>query len=139
MHYPLRFTLGNFSLQAHLFFETLAFFLGFRYFLYLRKIEKDRIDETNRVRIIIAATFGAFIFSRLLGSLENPDQFIKSDSPFLYFFSCKTIVGGLLGGLITVEITKLVLKEKSSSGDLFTYPLLLAMIIGRIGCFTAGI
>jgi phosphatidylglycerol:prolipoprotein diacylglycerol transferase len=44
-----------------------------------------------------------------------------------------------LGGLIGVETIKKIIGEKSSSGDLFTYPLLLAIIIGRIGCFCNGI
>jgi prolipoprotein diacylglyceryltransferase len=48
-------------------------------------------------------------------------------------------VGALLGGLLVVEITKKILHEKNSSGDLFTYPLILAMMIGRIGCFTSGV
>ncbi len=29
--------------------------------------------------------------------------------------------------------------EKKASGDLFVYPILLALIIGRIGCFSVGI
>ena len=29
--------------------------------------------------------------------------------------------------------------EKKSSGDLFVFPILLGLIIGRIGCFTMGI
>jgi len=74
-----------------------------------------------------------------LGSLEDPVQFINSPTPVLYFYASKTIVGGLLGALITVEITKKIVHEKSSSGDLFTYPLILAMIVGRIGCFLAGV
>jgi prolipoprotein diacylglyceryltransferase len=51
----------------------------------------------------------------------------------------KTLAGGLLGGLAGVEITKKVLGEHQNTGDLFTAPLLLGMIIGRIGCFTAGV
>jgi len=45
----------------------------------------------------------------------------------------------LLGSLLVVEITKKMIHEKTSSGDLFTYPLILAMMIGRIGCFTSGL
>ncbi len=55
------------------------------------------------------------------------------------FYQNKTILGGLLGGLLGVELTKKIIGEKNSSGDLFVYPLLLAMIIGRIGCFSMGI
>jgi prolipoprotein diacylglyceryltransferase len=48
-------------------------------------------------------------------------------------------VGGLLGGLAGVELMKKRIGERQRSGDLFTYPLLLAMIIGRIGCFSMGV
>lgn len=139
MKYPVEVGLGDFRISAHFIVETLAFVVGFRYFLYLKRKQSDPIPESNRIWIIIGAAFGAFLFSRLLGSLEDPQAWVKSENPWLYFYANKTIVGGLLGGLLCVEITKSFLKEKSSSGDLFTYPLILAMIIGRIGCFSAGI
>ena len=139
MTFPLQLHLGRATLSTHLLFETLGFFLGFRYFLYLRKKQTDAIPDTNRIWIIIGATFGAFLFSRLVGALENPPNLWHSQHPLLYLYANKTIVGALLGGLLCVELTKKVLGEKQSSGDLFTYPLILAMIIGRIGCFTSGL
>jgi phosphatidylglycerol---prolipoprotein diacylglyceryl transferase len=139
MHFPIEFAIGSYKISAHLIFETLAFVIGFRYFLYLRKQKEDSIDESNRVWIMIGAIFGSFIFSRLIGALENPLKWMDSDNKLLYFYSNKTILGGLLGGLLCVELTKKWIGEKQSSGDLFTYPLILAMCIGRIGCFTSGI
>jgi len=129
----------TFPPQLHLIFETLGFFVGFRYFLYLRKTQSDTIPESNRIWILIGATFGAFIFSRLIGAFEHPRTFITTPHKLLYLYANKTIVGALLGGLLCVELTKKVLKETRSSGDLFTYPLILAMMIGRIGCFTSGL
>lgn len=131
--------LGDMHISLHLICEMLAFVVGFRYFLFLRRKQSDPIAEPNRIWIIIGAAFGAFLFSRILGSLENPEAWFWAERPLIYFYANKTIVGGLLGGLLLVEITKYFIKEKSSSGDLFTYPLILAMIIGRIGCFTYGI
>jgi len=139
MVYPISFRLGGLSLPLHLIFETLGFVIGFRYFLFLRNKQKDRINDANRTWIIIGATFGAFFFSRVVGALENPLTLIHSKHVLLYLYANKTIVGGLLGGLLVVEITKKIIHEKSSSGDLFTYPLILAMMIGRIGCFTSGL
>lgn len=139
MKYPVEIGFGNLRISAHFILETLAFVIGFRYFLYLKRKQPDPIPESNRVWIIIGAAFGAFLFSRVLGSLENPGVWLQAENPWLYFYANKTIVGGLLGGLLFVEITKSFLKEKLSSGDLFTYPLILAMIIGRVGCFSAGI
>ena len=48
-------------------------------------------------------------------------------------------MGGLFGGLIGVEISKKIINEKQSSGDLFTFPIIVGIIIGRIGCFLSGI
>jgi len=139
MEYPLQIGTENANLSMHLVLETLAFVVGFRYFLYLKRQHSDPIPESNRIWIIIAAALGAFLFSRLIGSLENPAGWSTSGNKWLYFYASKTIVGGLLGGLVLVELTKSALGEKSSSGDLFTYPLILAIIIGRLGCLSAGI
>ena len=137
--FPLNIGIGEYQISGHLFFETLAFFIGYRYFLYLRKTQTDKISDSNRLWVLIAAAFGAFFFSRLVGAFENPMSFFQSENKLLYFFEHKTIVGGLLGALLFVELVKKAIGEKYSSGDLFTYPLILAMCIGRIGCFTSGI
>ena len=139
MDFPLTFHIGPLSINAHLLFELLAFFIGFRYFLFLRKNQNDPINDENRIWIFIGAAAGALIGSRLLGALENPDWFFSGEKGILYYYQSKTIIGGLLGGLFGVELIKKWIGEKKSSGDLFVFPLILAMIIGRIGCFSMGV
>lgn len=139
MEFPLVFQLGPVSVPAHLVFELLAFTVGFQYFLRLRKQQADTISTLNRLWILMGATAGALIGSRLLGALESPRLFFSGEAGWLYYYQSKTIVGGLLGGLIGVERIKKLIGEQQSSGDLFTYPLMLGMIIGRIGCFFAGL
>jgi phosphatidylglycerol---prolipoprotein diacylglyceryl transferase len=139
MAFPIDLKLGSLTVSLHLIFETLGFAIGFRYFLWLRNRQKDRINDANRAWIIIGATFGAFFFSRLIGALESPITLFHSKHTLLYLYANKTIVGGLLGALLVVEVTKKIIHEKNSSGDLFTYPLILAMMIGRVGCFTSGL
>lgn len=138
MTFPVELHIGPARISAHALLETLAFFIAFRYFLFLRKRKGDRIEEPNRIWIIIGATAGALFGSRLLGAMESPSARMKTEHLLLYIYSSKTIVGGLLGGLIGVELVKAAIGEKTSSGDLFVYPLLLGMIIGRIGCFLNG-
>jgi phosphatidylglycerol:prolipoprotein diacylglycerol transferase len=123
----------------HTITEFAGLFIGFRYYLFLKRRKGDVIESSNRLWIIISVTLGAFIGSRLIGALENPPAFMQSKNVFAYFYSNKTIVGGLLGGLAGVELVKKMIKEKNASGDLFTYPLILALVIGRIGCFSMGI
>ncbi len=119
--------------------ELLAYIVGVRYFLFLRNKKGDPISVDSRTWIFIGAIFGSLFGSRLLGGFENYPELLKSDNWLMEFYYNKTILGGLLGGLWGVEITKKIIGEKKSSGDLFVYPLLLGMIIGRIGCFSMGV
>lgn len=123
----------------HLLFEVVAFALGYTYFQRLRLQHGDHIAEPRRVWIIIGAAAGALIGSRVLGALENPAALAWSWKGLFIAFNNRTIVGGLLGGLIGVEITKRIIGERKRSGDLFVSPLLLGMIIGRIGCMLGGL
>lgn len=139
MTFPYYITLGSAKILWHTVFETLALFIGFRYFIYLRKKQPDPIISNNRVWILIGSIFGALIGSRMIGALENPAQLLSSKNMLTYIYTNKTVVGGFLGGLFGVELTKFFIHEKRSSGDLFTYPMLLGLIIGRIGCFSMGV
>ena len=141
MDLPFYLEIGPVSLHPHLVFEVLAFFVGFRYVLHLRKGRTDPIKAPDRIWIIIGATAGALVGSRLLGGLENPALFFGGggEAGLLYYYQQKTIVGALLGGLICVELTKKWLGVRVSSGDLFTFPLILGILVGRIGCFLSGV
>lgn len=139
MTFPVTIHFGTIHITLHAVTETLAFFVGFRYFLLLRKAQGDIYSSSSRIWAIIGAIFGALIGSRLIGSLERPFELLQTDNFLNYIYSNKTIVGGLLGGLFGVELTKRFIREKKSSGDLFVYPIILALIIGRIGCFSMGI
>ncbi|TKK68598.1 diacylglyceryl transferase [Ilyomonas limi] len=139
MHFPVQIPVGSNAIYLHTITESLGMFAGFRYFLYLRKKEGDKIESPNRIWIIIGAIFGAVIGSRFIGGLENVHDLLNAGNTWLYFYTNKTIVGGLLGGLFGVELMKKIIGEPTSSGDLFTYPLILAIIIGRIGCFSMGV
>jgi phosphatidylglycerol---prolipoprotein diacylglyceryl transferase len=139
MSFPVMLSFGDTKFPLHGVLEFAAYFISFRYFLYLRKNQQDAINTSNRIWILIGAIFGSIAGSRIVGGLEDPAQIKIADNVLLYFYQNKTVLGGFLGGLWGVEIIKKVIKEKHSSGDLFTYPMLLALIIGRIGCFSMGV
>jgi phosphatidylglycerol---prolipoprotein diacylglyceryl transferase len=126
------------KVNVHLILEYLAFFIAFRYYLLLRKSAHDQISNKNRLSIILGATIGAFFGSRLIGYLENP-TITLSDLNIVILLNTKSIMGGLFGGLIGVEVSKKIIREEQKSGDLFTYPIILGIIIGRIGCFLSGV
>jgi prolipoprotein diacylglyceryltransferase len=136
-NFPVQFQIdGNFY-NFHYLFETLAFFVGVRLYYYLRKGVKDQISDTNRLWIMLGAMLGALIGSRVIAVLESPGDLDHISLSTL--FASKTIAGGLLGGLFGVEIIKKVLGVKIASGDLYVIPIIVALFIGRIGCFLMGV
>ncbi len=126
------------AINVHLVLEYLAFIVGFQYYLFLRKKVSDKISDQNRLSIILGAVIGAFLGSRIIGFLEMP-FFSFSQETLVQLLNSKTIMGGLFGGLLGVEISKKIIGEKTSSGDLFTLPIIVGIFIGRIGCFLSGI
>ncbi|MBC6995168.1 prolipoprotein diacylglyceryl transferase [Neolewinella lacunae] len=125
----------------HLILETVGISLGYGLYQRLRAGRHDPLTDAQRLSLLIAAIFGALFGSRLLGGLEDPARFFAGGGElgWQYYFRAKTIVGGLLGGLAAVEIAKRWLGIRQRSGDLYVYPLLLAMVIGRVGCFLMGV
>lgn len=121
--------------------ETLGIFIGARYYWFLRKKQPQtyKTDTLTNLSVISGALIGAVIGLHLLGSLENLPLWLSQPHKIKYLLLNKTLVGGLLGGLIGVETAKQIVNEKRSTGDLFVFPLLIGMIIGRIGCLSAGV
>ncbi|MEW6126904.1 MAG: prolipoprotein diacylglyceryl transferase family protein [Acidobacteriota bacterium] len=139
MTFPVYFKIASLQIHPHWIFESLAYFIGFRIYLRLRKNTGDHLDSSNRLWIVVAAAVGAALGSKLLYWLENPALTLQNwNNPF-YLMAGKTVVGGLLGGFLAVEIAKKILGITRRTGDLFAIPLTLAIAIGRIGCFLSGL
>ncbi|GAA3592053.1 prolipoprotein diacylglyceryl transferase [Flavivirga amylovorans] len=138
MHIPFEPQVFGCNINIHLVLEYLAFFVAFRYYVFLRRKRHDVISSNNRLSIILGAALGALIGSRFVGFLENPFVNISQEN-IIQILNTKTIMGGLFGGLLGVEIAKKCIGETQSSGDLFVSPIILGIFIGRIGCFLSGI
>lgn len=113
-------------------FEVLGTALGVITYTLLRARRGDAVDDRSRLSVIIGAAVGAALGARLLWWLGEPGI------PITQLFGGKTVVGGLLGGLIGVEIAKKIAGVTQRTGDLFALPMIVAIAVGRIGCFLAG-
>ncbi|MBW7675339.1 prolipoprotein diacylglyceryl transferase [Chryseobacterium chendengshani] len=138
MDFPVTFQIFGKTILAHPVFETLGIFVAMRYYFYLKRKSTEKMSFNTSAAVLIGATAGALIGSKLIGNLENPYVLFENFS-FKRFWTNNTIVGGLTFGLIGVEIAKKVVGHKESTGDLIVFPLILAIIIGRIGCFFMGV
>ena len=128
----------------HPVFETLAYVAGYLTFRSARARRGDTLAETHRWTIIASAAVGALAGSRLLGVAEQWPTLLTAYRShrlidLLLTPGGKSIVGGLLGGWLAVELAKVILGIRSRTGDLFALPLCVGIAVGRIGCFIAGL
>jgi phosphatidylglycerol---prolipoprotein diacylglyceryl transferase len=68
--FPVYLRFGGISIPPHPLFECLAYAVGFRVYVSLRKVGGDVVSGDTRWWVIAAATVGAAGGSRLLGILE---------------------------------------------------------------------
>ena len=121
--------------QIHLLFETLAYVLGYQLYRFLKTREQDVLTAKQRFLLFIFAGSGAYVMARLGTWIEPGLGFVGAKG------ACgtgKTIVGALVGGLLAVEGGKKLLGINISTGDIYTFPLILGIAVGRIGCFGFG-
>lgn len=123
----------------HFIFDVLAYSGGFRLFLWQRRRIGDTIDTRTRWSVVAAAIFGAAIGSKLLFWLEDPAETLAHWNDPVFLLGGKTIVGGLIGGWIGVELEKRWAGVTRRTGDLFAMPLAAGIAVGRIGCFLSGL
>ena len=123
----------------HTGFEWLAIFVGARLYLRASGTTLRGLGETRRYAVVLGCVAGAAIGNKLVHWIHRADQWpMLRESPWLALQG-QSIVGGLLGGLLGVELAKRMAGVRESTGDRFVVPILVGLAIGRVGCFLAGL
>jgi len=139
MVFPVYLWIGPVPLHPHWVFETLAYFVGARLYGYVKGQRPDPIGTEHRWWVVAAAFVGAIVGSKLLVLLDHPQLTADSLAQPLALLEGKTIVGGLVGAWLAVELVKRRLGITERTGDVFAIPLTVAIAVGRVGCFLTGL
>ncbi len=59
LHFPVKISFGNNKLPLHGIKEVIAFFIGFRYVVFLKKMQGDKIESENSQTLLFS--FGKVI------------------------------------------------------------------------------
>jgi len=135
VHFPVY--IGG--VHPHPLFEAAGYAVAFVIFLSLRRRLGDAIDVPLRWTVVAAAFVGGALGSKLLYWAEDPSTTLARWHDPVYLLGGKTVVGGLLGGWVAVELMKKYVGISRSTGDLFAVPIAAGIAIGRIGCFLTGL
>lgn len=104
------------------------------YRLQRRRAGAGGLLEGRAYAVFMGCILGAAIGNKLVFWLEFPQLLARAVSNGALWMSGSSIVGGLLGGLLGVELAKKLTGQPRSTGDLFVLPLMAGIAIGRIGC-----
>jgi phosphatidylglycerol---prolipoprotein diacylglyceryl transferase len=138
MEFPFYLTIGTLKIHPHPVFESLAYFISLR--LALRRFRQNPVAQDNRGVVIAGGILGGILGAKILAILQHLDILWTGTAPLpMLLIGGKTIVGALLGATFGVEITKKLRKIDTATGDVFAYPLIIGIAIGRIGCFLTGL
>lgn len=126
----------------HAISEAAAISIGAFYYRWQQQcagVPLSALMEGGRFAVLLGCIFGAALGNKLVFWIEMPHLL-----PLYWYrpevwFAGQSMVGGLLGGLIGVELAKKISGVRGSTGDAFVFPVLLGLVIGRTGCFVAGL
>jgi prolipoprotein diacylglyceryltransferase len=88
--------------------------------------------------VVVGLLLGAALGNKLVFLAERPDVALAmwQGQPV---WPGQSIVGGLLGGLVGVELAKRLTGQTRSTGDAMVLPIAVGLALGRVGCFLAGL
>lgn len=130
---------GN-ALLLHAAFEMAGIGVGMRLLAQgLRRTETASLWRGPGFTLALGCLLGAIVGSKLAVWLEYPHLVRQHWASPLLVFTGQSIVGGLIGGVVGVEIAKRIAGIHRATGDYFVLPLVFGISIGRIGCFLAGL
>lgn len=140
MTFAFVITDGPTAAVVHAVFEYAGIGLGVALYRQARRSAGlAQVTAPGSFALIVGLLIGAALGNKLIFIVERPDLLLawwQGGEPLRLG---QSIVGGLLGGLIGIELAKVLTHQPASTGDLMVWPIAAGLALGRIGCFVAGL
>jgi uncharacterized membrane protein YeaQ/YmgE (transglycosylase-associated protein family) len=120
---------------AHVAFDVAAWMSGLGLSVALYRWRLRGVAQASAAKVgggyFVALALGALPGAWLAGSLNS----LRDAHPTL----SHSVAGALIGAIVAVEIYKAMRSVHGSTGAVFVGPFALGVVIGRLGCFFAGL
>jgi prolipoprotein diacylglyceryltransferase len=124
---------------VHALLEAAGMAFGSRLYFARRRRLGEGFLAGPQFAVLLGALVGAGLGNKAVFWIEVPQLWREQGGWPGFFFGGQSMVGGLLGALLGVEAAKALTGVKHSTGDGFVFPILLGLMVGRFGCFLAGL
>lgn len=114
-------------------FNALGYAVGG--FLYWHEAKRRKLATEGMARIVLIGAVAGVLLARLAERLAEGGSYASLLDPSN---GGRTILGGVIGGWIAVEITKRRMGIRTSTGPLWAVALPAGEFFGRIGCWFNG-
>jgi len=133
---PVLFKVGNLEVSSYSFFVLLGIIVGVVVYYF----ENKKLNQLggNTFLIAICSVLGGVLGAKLLEWIVYWPFNESGNSLTNILINGKTIIGGMLGGLIGSKSIKYYLGIKDKRGNQFAPAVALGLAVGRIGCFLHG-
>ena len=133
---PVLFKIGDYSIESYPVLLFIALLTGI--FIYVWQLRKDGIKSSNAFYIALFGIVGGTIGAKLPLIFMYWNEINSSTNSLNSVLQGRTIVGGLIGGTVSIFIAKRIFNIKERMGNQLAVPIVVAMAIGRVGCVLRG-
>jgi phosphatidylglycerol:prolipoprotein diacylglycerol transferase len=134
MH-PL-FELGDELVPSYALFVVLGWLLGGA--IFYRAARRDGMSAEQTLAVMAGCAIGAMAGASVMSVLFVPWSELPTRLAEGSAFLGRTVIGGIAGGIVGVELTKKVIGYTLSTGDAFAVAIPLGHALGRVGCLLHG-
>ena len=133
---PVLFKIDDFPIEAYPVMLFLALLAGI--LIYVWQLKKDGIKSSNAFYIALFGIVGGTIGAKLPLIFMYWNEINSNTNSLNSILQGRTIVGGLIGGTVSILIAKRIFNIKERMGNQLAIPIAVAMAIGRVGCVLRG-
>lgn len=133
---PVLFNIGGFSIESYPVMLFLALLVGIA--IYVWQLKKDGIKSSNAFYIALFGIVGGTIGAKLPLIFMYWKELNSNTNSLNTILQGRTVVGGLIGGTVSIFIAKKIFNIKERMGNQLAIPIAVAMAIGRVGCLLRG-
>jgi len=127
---------GEMTIPAYGAFMLLALIAGI--VVYVLLAQKHPMQGQQGLLLVLAAVIGGVLGAKMPVWIIGWRQIVAALPDIRPILSGRTVVGGLLGGVLGVILMRRRLGIVQPSGNLFAPAIALGIAVGRLGCFFGG-